>query len=79
LNLAPDIRLACGITSFLCLCVIILQLVVAVNQDVTAKAVTAEVKLLRSELAKHDAAIIERLSSILTEMDLAHSKFTAGQ
>jgi len=79
LNPTLDMRFACGITSFLCLCVIILQLLVAANQDITARAVTAEIKLLRAELSKHNTETVDRLSTILVEMDLAHSAYKASK
>ena len=72
-------RVACGVISFLCLCIIVLQLTIAAKQDTTTKAVMNEIAIMRSELSTHNTETVDRLSTILREMDLAHTTYKAGK
>jgi len=72
-------RVACGVISFLCLCVIVLQIILAAKHDTATKSIVTELVILRNELAKHNNETVDRLSTILVEMDLAHSAYKASK
>ena len=79
MNQTPEMRVACGVISFLCLCAIVLQMVVAAKHDTTTRAIMNEIGILRSEISNHNTATVDRLSTILTEMNVAHSTYKASK
>jgi hypothetical protein len=57
----------------------VLQLIIAAQHDTTTNAMITEISILRTELARHNTETVDRLSTILVEMDLAHSAYKASK
>jgi hypothetical protein len=57
----------------------VLQLIIAAQHGTTTNAMITEISILRTELARHNTETVDRLSTILVEMDLAHSAYKASK
>jgi uncharacterized membrane protein len=63
-------RIASGIITFLCLCIVIAQLVIAAKQEATITTITTELRVLRSDLSNHNNSTISRLIEISNTLDM---------
>jgi len=63
-------RIACAVLTFLCLCILIAQLVIAAKQESAITLITTELRLLRTDLSNHDKATVSRLIEVGNVLDM---------